>query len=1088
MFVFLSMADTEILTLSHARATLPAGFGAVRAANPNQIVDLETFLADVAGSARVVVARLLGGRRAWDPGFDRLAALCRERGIVLLAFPGDQQPDPELAAACTVEPTVAGHVFEYLLQGGVQNFRNCLLYLSDALLETRYGAAPPRELPWEGIYHPDFPDGVDQATYRAAKCPPNRPTVGLLFYRAHWMSGNTTFLDALIRRLEDRGCNVLPVFCFSLKDDRVGPSGAPRAFADFFEDGAGGATVDAIVSTLSFSMGQVVVQGAALATGWSVEYLERLDVPILQAVVATSSHDRWAASPNGLSPLDTAMNVAMPEFDGRIITVPFCFKEEAEHDPELGVRLQRYVPVSDRVDHLAGLAANWARLRRKPNAEKRIAFILSNYPTKNARIGNAVGLDTPASLVRLLRALADQGYRVGPIPEDGDALIHALIAAGSHDREYLTADQIAAAAGKVPAKQYAAWQSAYPAQVQTELRDAWGDPPGEVLVYDDQILVGGMQLENVFVGIQPPRGFGENPVAIYHNPDLPPTYHYLAYYQWLRDVFRADAVVHLGKHGTLEWLPGKSVGLSAECYPEVALGDLPNIYPFIINNPGEGAQAKRRSHATIVDHLVPVMTRAETYDELTRLEQLLDEYYQVQTLDPKKLPLIREQIWDLVTASRLDRDLGTAERPGEADFDSFLLHIDGYLCELKDSQIRDGLHILGQVPAGEAQTDLLLALTRLDNLEVPSLRTAIGRSRGIDYPSLLADRGQTYAARNGGCGHDPAACALCAGGPALCRSDRPDHISNGDVVERIEAVARRLLTALGDRGFDPAAVRDVINEAGLAASPGALRVGPATDSAPSSWNAGVPPALGWSGDGDAGGEVPATDASPVELVNSPGKVSAADQRRLRGAGETPALQAGEAGDVHSVLRLVTDEIVPHLARTTDEIAHVIRGLDGRYVPAGPSGAPTRGMANVLPTGRNFYSVDPKTLPSPAAWEVGRQLGDALLAKYLAEAGEYPQSVGLVVWGTSAMRTHGDDIAEILYLLGVRPVWQRENRRVTGVEVIPLEELGRSRIDVTVRISGFFRDAFPNLVHLLDQAFDLVARLDEPDDQNYVAAH
>ena len=407
MIAFLSMADTEILTLSRARATLPPGLGPIRAWNPNQIVDLESFLDELADSARIVVARLLGGRRAWETGFDRLVRLGRERDIALLIFPGDQQPDPELAGACTVEPDVASHVFEYLLQGGVQNVRNCLVYLSDTLLGTRFGAAPPRELPWEGLYHPDFPDGVDAATYRAAKIRPDRPTLGLLFYRAHWMSGNLSFIDALIDRLDGLGCNTVPVFCYSLKDDRIGPTGTPRAFAEYFEDASGQPVVDAIISTLSFSMGQVVVQGAALATGWSVEYLERLDVPILQAVVSTSSHDRWMANPGGLSPLDTAMNVAMPEFDGRIITVPFCFKEQAELDPELGVRLQRYLAVEDRVDQLARLAANWARLRHKPNAEKRIAFILSSYPTKNARIGNAVGLDTPASLLRILRAMSD---------------------------------------------------------------------------------------------------------------------------------------------------------------------------------------------------------------------------------------------------------------------------------------------------------------------------------------------------------------------------------------------------------------------------------------------------------------------------------------------------------------------------------------------------------------------------------------------------------------------------------------------------------------------------------------------------------
>jgi cobaltochelatase CobN len=595
----------------------------------------------------------------------------------------------------------------------------------------------------------------------------------------------------------------------------------------------------------------------------------------------------------------------------------------------------------------------------------------------------------------VLHALAADGYRVENVPESGDALMHTLIDRCTYDREFLTSAQIAAAPGHVPAAEYATWHAGFLTAVQAKLADAWGDPPGTVYAYDEALMMPGLELGNVFVGIQPPRGFGENPIAIYHNPDLPPTHHYLAYYRWLRDVWGAHAVIHVGKHGTLEWLPGKAVGLSEECFPEVAIADLPHFYPFIVNNPGEGAQAKRRAHATIVDHLVPAMMRAESYDEITQLEQLMDEYYQVQTLDPKKLPIIQEQIWRIVLAARLHEDLGEAERP--ADFDAFLLHMDGYICELKDAQIRDGLHILGQAPAGDQLLNLLLALTRLDNHDAPSLRAALARALGLDYGAMLVDLGAPLA------GDPPRLLAEAAETPIR---------SQGDLLEAIEALGRRLLARLGATEF-------------------------------------------------AVGTVDALMADHFP---------------------------GDGREVGDVLRYTAERLVPDLRRTTDELGNLLRGLRGEYVPAGPSGAPTRGMANVLPTGRNFYSVDPNTIPSPAAWEVGQGLGQALLDKYLTEEGRYPDSVGIVVWGTSAMRTHGEDVAEILYLLGVRPLWQPESRRVRGLEVIPLAELGRPRVDVTVRISGFFRDAFPNLVHLLDQAFERVARLDEPPTANYVAAH
>ncbi|MDE3078137.1 MAG: cobaltochelatase subunit CobN, partial [Chloroflexota bacterium] len=395
--------------------------------------------------------------------------------------------------------------------------------------------------------------------------------------------------DALTRRLEQLSCNVLPVFVYSLKPENVTQ----------VEPLLRQAKVDLIVNTLSFAMGAE-----------SVEWLKRFDVPVLQAIVSTSSHAQWHGSPAGLTPIDTAMNVALPEFDGAIITVPVSFKEQSARDDVLGTAVLRYAADPERVDYFARLAANWARLRRVPNEEKRVAFVLSNYPTKNARIGNAVGLDTPASVVEVLKAMADQGYQVGELPAGGDELIQQIIDRCSNDRDFLTEQQLAGAVGHVPARQYQGWFDGFPAGVRRQLTTSWGKAPGTVFRYQDSLAIPGILLGNVFVGVQPPRGFGENPIAIYHSPELAPTHHYLAFYRWIRDAFKAHAIVHVGKHGTLEWLPGKSLGLSPSCYPELAAADLPHFYPFIINNPGEGTQAKRRSHAAIIDHLIPVMTTA----------------------------------------------------------------------------------------------------------------------------------------------------------------------------------------------------------------------------------------------------------------------------------------------------------------------------------------------------------------------------------------------------------------------------------------------------------------------------------------------
>src|SRR5450756_243645 len=477
--------------------------------------------------------------------------------------------------------------------------------------------------------------------------------------------------------------------------------------------------------------------------------------------------------------------------------------------------------------------------------------------------------------------------------------------------------------------------------------------------------------------------------------------------------FGAHAIIHLGKHGTLEWLPGKGLGLSDGCAPDAVLGDLPLIYPFIVNDPGEGTQAKRRAHATIIDHLIPPMARADSYGDLAKLEQLLDEYATVSALDPEKLPVVRAQIWDLVRAAELHHDLSVDAQPEAGAFDDFVLHVDGYLCEVKDALIRDGLHVLGSAPEGEQLAATVLAVLRAAQVwggrtAQPGLRAALAAHFGLDEDALLAEPGGAAAV--------PQALVAAAVGAVGSASPPPPARTAADAVDLLEATAARLVDALAAAGWDQAKAADVAADV-LGRGPGAL-----------------PP------------------------------------------------------DVVAVLRFAAAEVAPRLARTTDEITNALHALDGGYVPAGPSGSPTRGLVNTLPTGRNFYSVDPKAIPSRNAWQTGSALAESLIARHLADTGSYPRSVGLTVWGTSAMRTQGDDIAEVLALIGCRPVWDEASRRVTGFAITPRAELGRPRIDVTVRISGFFRDAFPHVIALLDDAFSAVADLDEPPEFNYIKKH
>ena len=947
MFLLLSTSDTDLLSARASGADYTWG-------NPSRL--LAEDIPTMAASAELIIVRILGSRRSWESGIAAVLAT----GLPVVVLGGEQAPDADLMEISTVPANVAAQAHNYLAEGGSDNLRQLFHFLSDTVLLTGHGFDAPQHLPtWGHLERSSAPHaGV--------------PTVAILYYRAQHLAGNTAYIDALATAVENAGATALPIYCASLR----------TAEADLLETLK---SADALIVTV-LAAGGTKPAGASAGgddEAWDVAELAALDVPILQGLCLTSSRATWAANDDGLSPLDVATQVAVPEFDGRLITVPFSFKEIDDDG------LTTYVPDHERAARVAGIAVRHARLRHIPSADRRIALMFSAYPTKHARIGNAVGLDTPASAIALMSSMRAAGYDLGPIDgpdsvpglaaRDGDALIHALIARGGQDPNWLTDAQLEGNPIRISAAQYGQWFEQLPADLRAAVVEHWGPAPGDLYVDrsadpNGEIVIAAMCFGNVVVMVQPPRGFGEKPVAIYHDPDLPPSHHYLAAYRWISATredggFGADAMVHLGKHGNLEWLPGKTLGMSASCGTDAALGDLPLIYPFLVNDPGEGTQAKRRAHATLVDHLIPPMARAESYGDISRLEQLLDEHSNISALDPAKLPAIRQQIWTLMTAAQMHKDLGLEERPEEDVFDDMLLHVDGWLCEIKDVQIRDGLHVLGQEPVGDAEVDIVLAMLRARQMwggeqTVPGLREALG----------LSEDGEEERTR----------------------------------VDGIESIAHGLVANMQATQWDPSQ---------------AARV------------------------------------------------------------------AGEHGEtVAQILEFAAAEVVPRLRGTSREIEQVLHALDGGFIAAGPSGSPLRGLINVLPTGRNFYSVDPKAVPSRLAWETGQAMAESLLARYREDHGEWPKSVGLSVWGTSAMRTSGDDIAEVFALLGVSPVWDEASRRVTRLEVIDLVELGRPRIDVTVRISGFFRDAFPHVLALLDDAVRMVAALDEEPDQNYVRAH
>lgn len=997
--VVLTHAATDILALDRARADLPTGFPACFGHSLVGLTEpaaLRRLIGGEVDSGTVVVARL-HGPFAGVPGLDALATELRRAGGAFVAISGvAEDADPALANASTVSPTAAAELSAYFMAGGADNIGHALRYLAHTCLGVACSFAPPQAMPAHGLYHPDWLV-LTAAEWQTLR-PAGRPVVFVVFYRAHALSGNVAFVDALIRPLEARGFAAIGVFTSSLRE--CDPAGLPLALT------IPGVCPDLVVNTVSFPV--FVADGNSRDA--EADCFARLGAPIIQAIPCGSPRSTWLASARGLGPIETSVAVALPESDGRIVTVPISFKEQ-----------HRYVPDEERCARVAAFVARLHTLRTKPNAQKRIAIILTNSGGKAARVGGAVGLDTPASLVRTLEALRAADYGVGDFPADGDALMSHLLSAGSYDEQHPLDVRRVPALTRVD---YVAWFQRQPVAFRDHVVERWGAPsafgptsaparwvvpggpaasllPGAHEPHSDDVayFFAAAQFGNVLLAIEPPRGFGLDPAAIYHAPDLPPTHHYAAFHAWLREHWRPDALIHFGKHGTLEWMPGKSVALSAACAPDVLLGDLPLFYPFVMNDPGEGAQAKRRAHAVILDHLVPPLTHAGMHGPLATLARLVEETYRAESLDPAKLPLLHAQIWDLVRSSKLDADLREIgrqrhgehvhewdERPGESGAPRSLEKLDGrgmahlledldaYLCELGRAQIRHGLHVFGQAPADRGLVDLCFAALRCPNGEVPALIPAVVQALGDSS------------------------------------NDSPQARRSHD------EIARTLLGELAAQNYSAAAI-------------------------PSALDTYFP------------------------------KTAAAQLEPLR-----------------AVLAFVCDHLAPNLARTTDELLHLLHALDGRHVPAGPSGAPSRGMAHALPTGRNFFSADPRGLPSPAAWTVGQGLAREALDRYLRETGALPESVALSIWGTATMRTGGDDVAQALALLGIRPVWHAESRRTTGLEPIPLAELGRPRIDVTLRISGFFRDAFPQLVQLLDRAARLAASLDEPGERNFMRKH
>lgn len=889
-------------------------------------------------------------------------------------------PDPSRWSVSTVNPEVVAATYQYILYNGAENFEEMLKYLLFSVFSRKVSFNLPKEVQWEGIHHPEWGGPyADTRSYLDVYPMAQRPLVGLLYPRSNWVTGNIEVERALISALERRGLGVVPLFYYSLKDENLGNLGGEDVVRKFLLWDDGTPRVEALVKLSVFFLGQKGGEMGESQAESGVRLLRSVNVPLISPVISYyREKEEWLADRMGLGQ-QIAWSMALPEFEGAVEPLIVGAARGISRPEE-----ESYEPIEDRVERLAARIKRWVGLRLKPNSEKRIAFILHNNPCASveATVGAGAHLDTLESVTGILRAMHAEGYSV-EAPSSGKELIEEILERKAiSEFRWTTAGEIVEKGGclaQLKADEYLPWFMELPEETRQRMTEAWGAPPGEeidgvpaAMVHEGRILITGVRYGNAVVCVQPKRGCAGarcdgRVCRILHDPDVPPPHQYIATYKWLSRVFKADVVIHVGTHGNLEFLPGKSSGLSCACFPDIAIDEMPHLYIYNADNAPEGTTAKRRSYATLVDHLQTVMVRGELYGDLEEIERLLAEYEKLKDVERGKAHTISHMIEDKLKAGNL---LPLVNAPDGAPFTQKAKAIHEALALLRDTYIPQGMHVFGKIPEGDALTDFVYAVVRYENTP-NSLRGVVG--------------------------------ALAAADPSLLEME--ETARKGIVDERAREACRRFMK----------------------------------DSVP----------IGRS----------LKEYFPHAEVDE-------------------AVLAGIENGICEVRKK---------ALLSDETGALLVGMNGGYIAPGPSGLVTRGAIDVLPTGRNFYSLDPRKIPSRLGWETGVQLAVKTLDKFLDEEGRYPENIAFYWQCTDIMWSGGEGMAQILYLLGVRPVWGT-NGRTCGFEIIPLSELGRPRIDVTIRVSGITRDNFASSIEMVDEAVLAVAGLEEPVERNFVRKH
>jgi cobaltochelatase CobN len=896
-------------------------------------------------------ARMILIHPSADPCWDEIMPSL-DPGIPVISF----SRDPSQWASSSVPPEVTVMANRYVLFGGPENFKNMLRYACNEVLGTGFDLKPPEELIWQGLYHPRaksaFPTLEGYLEWYGCK---DRPCVGLIFSRTYWANGDLAVADAAILELE-KEFDVLPAFCFGMGDADLGAWSSVEVAERFFSG-----RVDAIVNL------QPIFRSRDIES--SIEKLRGLDIPVFHPVmVYHKTEEEWREDVHGLSSSEVGWSVAMPEFEGVIEPLLVGVADRSEMD---GALVESHIPISDRISKLSRRVSKWIALRKKPASERRVAFILHNNPcvSVEASVGGGAHLDTLESVACIMKSMAGAGYALKDIPGSGKELIETIMERKAIcEFRWTTIQEIVQKGGALAylsKEEYGQWFKCLSPAVRSQVSEAWGAPPGEekngipaAMLYQGKIVITGISYGNAIVCAQPKRGCAGSRCdgqvcKILHDPEVPPTHQYIATYRYIEKIFGADVIVHVGTHGNLEFLPGKSVGLSGDCYPDIGIGDMPHLYIYNSDNPSEGTIAKRRSYATLIDHMQAVMTDSELYGELKDLEEKIAEYRRARISDGGRAHALEHIIMGLLEESNLAAEMDLERlRASGAGFDEILERAHDRISQIYNTQIPDGMHVFGIMPEGEKREELVRSILRADFRKAAA--SLLGREVSTEMEEL----------------------------------------------QELDMLSRELVSAMM-------------------------------------------PACGHDQD-----QQPSND----QILALQEKVSDLCRR----------LEASR------------------------EVESLMHGLSGGFIEPGPSGLISKGKIEILPTGRNFYSLDPEAVPTEAAWLVGRRLADSLLDKFSREQGRMPENVAMFWMAGDVMYADGEQMAQIFHLIGVKPIWK--GSRLKGYQIIPLEELKRPRIDLTIRASGIIRDCFYNCIEIVDKAMREVSALDEPEEMNYLRAH